>query len=161
MNCCLAAILTIPQTFLMIQIGFRLFNITVGIANTLLISAVVFFYSYLVYHLAIPFYLNILIIFAFLVLSLAWLEKMYWQYVLVCTILGNVIYILLGQLGIIIALNGLNMTMTQILGDFVLMAKVFLLLVLLLLGILAIIVKKKIFLYDLNNYEVYKYGRTI
>lgn len=147
----LAVFISIPQTFLMIQLGFRLFNLIPGISSTLIVSVTVAIFSYLVRGTSVPFHVNTLVIFSFMVVSMSWLEKVHIKYVLLCIILGYVSYAVLEQLSIIIAIKGFHYTLYQILDQPMLQLMFFCPIALFLFAILAIIIKKKIFLYDFQR----------
>lgn len=87
----IALLISVPQTILIIGLGFRLFNIHLKIKDVLLLAFMVAGLCYLLRPLAIPYVVNTLILIALLSLLSAFICSVNLRYCFISVVLGVII----------------------------------------------------------------------
>jgi hypothetical protein len=149
----IALLISVPQTILIIEFGFRLFNIQLKTRDILFLSFVIAVFCYFLRELPIPYVVNTLILIALLSLCSAFICRINLRYCFIPVVLGLMIYGVLESLLLPLMLKVLRLSFNELIVDpwFNLIAFVPILIIAVLL--LWYIIKKDFVLYDFGSEE--------
>lgn len=146
-------LISVPQTILIVEFGFRLFNIKLSIKDTLLLAIIIAGACYLLRPLVVPYAINTLILIALLSFSSCFICGINFSYCFISVVLGVIICGEIENLLLPLIKNALRITMEDIILipyiDLIVFIPIFAISVLL----LVYFIKKELIIYDLGSQE--------
>jgi len=149
----IALLISGPQTILIIEFGFRLFNIYPKVKDILLLSVIVAIFSYLLRSLPIPYAFNTLLLIALLSLCAFFICNIDIRYCFISVTLGVMIYGVLESLLLPLIMQLLRLSFDELIINPKFNLIAFLPILLVAVVMLGFIIKKDIVLYDLGSEE--------
>ncbi|MDR1615908.1 MAG: hypothetical protein LBR98_02725 [Syntrophomonadaceae bacterium] len=147
-----AVFMTVPQTLLMVQIGFRLFNMNTGAFKTVLSAAAAALLTGCVLRGILSNYIIYVLVLCLSVpVFIACMEKIRLIRAVIGTMMGFIVYTVFKTLFLVLFTKAFKVTSEQLVWSPVLQLKLFYLTAIALTVLLTIIIKKKIILYDLDK----------
>lgn len=148
-----AVLVSFPESFLAMKLGYKLVNIDIENKKLALVSATYAVISFIVRGLPIPYGIHtVILIFSLIILGKVILEKK-WIQSLVSVLAGMLIMGVMQSIFIPLTLMFLSKSTDQLFTEPWLGPVVFLPCVLLLVAFYMIIKEKKVFIYDLNEVD--------
>lgn len=147
----IALLISVPQTILIIEFGFRLFNIQLKTIDILLLSVIIAVFCYFLRGLSISYAINTLILIVILSLCTAFICKIDLRYCFISVVLGVMIYGVLESLSLPLMMKVLGLSFDELIVNpwFNLIAFVPILIIAVLL--LCYIIKRGFVLYDFGS----------
>lgn len=149
----IALLISIPQTVLIIEFGFRLFNFHIKAKDIILLSVIIAIFSYFLRSLPISYAANTLLLIAILSLCTFLICKINLRYCFISVTLGVMIYGVLESFMLPLIMKILNLSFNELIvnPEFNLIA--FIPILIIAVVILSFIIKKGIILYDFGSEE--------
>ncbi|MDR1160101.1 MAG: hypothetical protein LBK69_05690 [Syntrophomonadaceae bacterium] len=150
-----AIFIVVPQTFLMAQIGLRLFNIKTRLSGTFLSATLAGLLScYILCCVRVNYVIYFLILFLSMSALIAYIEKINFLYTIIGMMMGFIVYAVFKTLSLMFVIKAFTVASKQWLGNPAVQLRAFYLTAVVLVVLLAVIIKKKIILYDLDKNRV-------
>lgn len=147
----IALLISVPQTILIIELGFRLFNIKPKFKAILLLAIIIAGLCYLLRQIDIPFALNTLILIASLSLLTSIIGRIKLRYCFISVVLGVIIYGVIESVLLPIIMQVLAISINELIINPWLNLLAFIPVVIIAIILLSIIIKKKLVLYDFGS----------
>lgn len=149
----IALSISFPQTILIIEFGFRLFNIRLRTRDALLLGVIIAGLCYLIRPFAIPYALNTLILIALLSILSCFIGRIRFRYCFISVTLGVITYGAMESLLLPLLMKVMQVSMEEIVInpwiDLMVFAPIFIITAIL----LVYTVKRNFILYDFGNAE--------
>lgn len=149
----IALLISVPQTILIIEFGFRLFNIHLKAKDIILLSVIVAIISYFLRSLPISYAVNTLLLIAILSLCTYFICNIDIRYCFISVTLGLMIYGVLESLMLPLIIQILKLSFNELIIDPKFNLIAFAPILLIAVVILWFIIKKDFVLYDLGSEE--------
>lgn len=107
-------LISVPQTVLIIEFGFRLFNLQLKIRDILLLAVMIAVFCYFTRPLAVPYVVNTLILIALLSLLSSFICKVKLKYCFTSVLLGIIIYGVLESVLLPVIMNVFKISLEEI-----------------------------------------------
>lgn len=149
----IALLITVPQTIIILEFGFRLFNIKISTKTIILTSIIMAVVCYFLRAFSIPYVLNTLILIVLLSLCVHLVGRIRFRYCFSSVVLGVMIYGMLESLLLPMMIKICGASFEELINDpcFNLISFIPVLLISMLL--LGVIIKKDVVLYDFGSEE--------
>lgn len=152
----IAILISVPQTIIILEFGFRLFNIKISTKQIILTSIIMAVGCYFLRAFSIPYVLNTLTLIALLSLCVHLVGSISLRYCFSSVVLGVMIYGMLESLLLPMMINICGASFEELINDpcFNLISFIPVLMIAILL--LGVIIKKDVILYDFGSEEYEK-----
>lgn len=147
----IALLISIPQTVLIIEFGFRLFNIRIRTRDIIELAVIMALICYLLRPLALPYALNTLILITLLSFLSSLLCSINLRYCFACVILGTIIYGVLESVLLPLIMETFHISMGKIIINPWVNLAAFVPIIIVALLLLTCIVRKDFILYDFGS----------
>jgi|LSQX01.2.fsa_nt_gb hypothetical protein len=147
----IALLISVPQTILIIEFGFRLFNIRIRVGDTLILAVIMAGICYLLRPLALPYAVNTLMLVLLLSLLAFLICGIKLQYAFVSVILGIIIYGVLESISLPFIMKVLDISMEVIMVNPWINLVAFIPILFVTLLLLSLVIKKNFILYDFGS----------
>ncbi|MEA1960824.1 MAG: hypothetical protein U9N81_06015 [Bacillota bacterium] len=147
----IALLISVPQTVLIIEFGFRLFNIQLKIRDIMLLAVMIAVFCYFTRPLAVPYAINTLILIALLGLLSSFICKVKLRYCFTSVLLGIIIYGVLESVLLPLIMNVFKISLEEIIVSPWINLAAFVPIILIAVLLLTYITKKDFILYDFGS----------
>lgn len=147
----IALIISVPQTVLIIEFGFRLFNIHLKTKDVLLLAAIIAGICYILRALDTPYFVDTLILIASLSLLSSLISRIELKLCFISVVLGVIIYGVLESALLPLIMDFFHISMEEIIANPWINIAAFVPILIILVLLLALAIKKDFVLYDFGS----------